>query len=233
MVNYGQFCPVAKAAEIIGERWSLLVVRELLAGTTRFNDLQKALAKASPSILSKRLKELEQAGIIERTVKEDEYHPQYHLTRAGRELDSLIEQLGTWATRWAPSRLSRADLQEYFLMLDISRRVDRSALPAAVTIGFSFEHRNINPKWWLVLRNDNIDICDKDPGYDVDLLITASLRNLTDLWLGNLPITTARRQAKIRFIGDATLRKNPETWLGLSAFAKVRRPKIKQHISED
>jgi len=105
MIEYGQFCPVAKAAEILGERWTLLVVRELLLGTTRFGELQKALAKASPTILTKRLKELEHSGIVRRRRRAGKKHAEYQLTRAGRELSGLIEQMGIWATRWAPGRV--------------------------------------------------------------------------------------------------------------------------------
>lgn len=226
MIGYGQFCPVAKAAELLGERWTLLIVRELLVGARRYAELQRSLAKASPTILTKRLKELEQAGIVRRTPVDGKHHVEYTLTRAGAALGPLVEQMGLWAARWAPSRLAREDLDAYFLMLDISRRLDASRLPRpAVTLGFHFRGGAGPAHWWLVIRGDTRDICDKDPGYAIDLLITSPLRSFTEVWLGQRPFALAVETGRIRLSGDVMLERSAGEWLGFSAFARAASPR--------
>jgi DNA-binding HxlR family transcriptional regulator len=144
--SYGQFCPVAKASQILGERWNLLVVRELLLGSTRFSELQKALPKASPTILTKRLKELEFAVVIERSQARGSQYAEYRLSVSGQELGTLIDAMGTWAARWAVGRLQKEELDEYFLILDISRRIRRDTIPdGAATIGFRFRPGHGDP----------------------------------------------------------------------------------------
>ncbi|MEQ8660260.1 MAG: helix-turn-helix domain-containing protein [Gammaproteobacteria bacterium] len=224
MSHYGQFCPVAKAAEIFGERWTLLVMRELLLGTTRFSDLQRALAKASPSILAKRLRQLEAAGVLRRVRAAGGGHAEYRLTRAGREVAPLIEHLGTWATRWAPARLTRDELDEYYLLLDFSRRVVLEALPRGpLSIGFCFRRPWRTPSWWTVIRDGQIDICDRDPGYGVDLLVGATLRDLTAVWLGQVSLASARRDGLVQVSGERALERSIGRWFGLSAFARRAR----------
>ena len=222
MIGYGQFCPVAKAAELLGERWTLLIVRELLVGARRYAELQRALAKASPTILATRLKELEQAGLVRRAQIDGKHHVEYSLTRAGAALGPLVEQMGLWAARWAPSRLARDDLDAYFLMLDISRRLDSTRLPRPdVTLGFRFRGGVGSAQWWLVVRGDTRDICDKDPGYAVDLLFTSPLRTFTEVWLGQRPFAVAVESGRIGLSGDVTLERTAGEWLGFSAFARA------------
>ena len=224
MSTYGQFCPVAKAAEILGERWTLLVVRELLLGTTRYSELQRALAKASPTILSKRLKELEQAGVIERRQRPGARYAEYALTPAGRELATVVEAMGGWAARWAIGRLERDELDEYFLMLDVSRRLRREAIPGGgATLGFRFRGGNGEPDWWLVADRAKADICDTDPGYPIDLMISGALRTVTEVWLGHQPLAAARAAGKLRICGQPQLERSLAQWLGFSAYADVAR----------
>lgn len=220
-IEYGQFCPVAKAAEILGERWTLLVVRELLLGTTRFSDLQKALPKASPTILAKRLKELQTAGLIRQRKATALRRADYQLTRSGQALAGVIEQIGTWAERWAPSRLAQKDLDEYFLMLDSSRRMDLAALPLeAATIGVRLRASAGEPHWWLVVRDGRADLCDRDPGFEIDLLVSGPLRAVVGVWLGRESLHAARRAGTITVTGNAALARSMERWLGYSAFAR-------------
>ena len=134
MVDYGQFCPVAKATELIGERWTLLIIRELVLGTHRFSDFQRALSRISPSLLTKRLKDLEKAGIIIRKTQQGRRGYQYFLTPAGRQLAPVIEHLATWGMRWARSQLTDDELDIEFLMWEIQRRLDSEALPDGETV---------------------------------------------------------------------------------------------------
>ncbi len=224
MIGYGQFCPVAKAAEILGERWTLLVVRELLLGTTRFNELQKALRKASPTILTKRLNELQDAGLVTRRKVAGQRYAQYQLTRSGKALAGLIEQMGNWAARWMPSQLPTEELDEYFLLLDISRQLVISAMPRQfATLGFRFRGNPDTPDWWLVVSDGTIDICDSDPGYEVDVMISASLRRMVSIWLGREALGAARRAGKIKIVGSTEFTRSLNRWLGYSAFAGASR----------
>ncbi|MEX2479545.1 MAG: helix-turn-helix domain-containing protein [Gammaproteobacteria bacterium] len=222
-MEYGQFCPVAKAAGILGERWTLLIVRELLLGTTRFGELQRALATASPSILAKRLKELERAGIVAHVDRTGQPHRVYELTRAGCALGTVIDEMGTWAARWVPGTLAKDELDEYYLVLDISRRIDAGALPArTVNLGFRFRGGTGAPDWWLVLRDGKADICDRDPGYELDLLLSGSLRAVTEVWLGRTSLSRALARRSIRLAGDRALERSLQQWFSLSAYARAR-----------
>jgi DNA-binding HxlR family transcriptional regulator len=219
---YGQFCPVAKAAAILGERWTLLVVRELLLGTTRYGELQKALAKASPTILAKRLKELEQAGVIERVRGPGMRYAEYRLTRAGRELGAVIETMGTWAARWAVGQLGRDELDEYFLMLDISRRLRRERIPGGTaTLGFRFRAGQGEPDWWIVADPERAEICDADPGYPLDLQVSGTLRQFIEVWLGRRALPEAIAAGRLRISGKPQLERTLPNWLGFSAFAQA------------
>ena len=123
MPEYGQFCPVAKASDIIGERWTVLILRELLLGTTRYNDFQRALSRISPTLLSKRLKMLEEKGLVIRKRPARGRNYEYHLTACGRELEPMIEMLAVWGMRWARGQMTDADLDVEFLMWDFQRRL--------------------------------------------------------------------------------------------------------------
>lgn len=223
MSEYGQFCPVAKAAEVLGERWTLLVLRELLLGTTRFSALQRALPRASPSILVKRLRQLEQVGVVTREADNSGARHGYRLTRAGRDIGGVIEQMGHWAARWVPSRLGRDELDAYYLMLDISRRLVIGELPRRpASIGVTLDVAAREPEWWLLVRRDKADLCDQDPGFGLDVLIAADLRDLTAVWLGQESLAAVRRGGRLVVCGDRAFERSLPRWLGSSAFTQGR-----------
>src|SRR3990172_1670046 len=144
MKGYGQFCPVAKAAEVLGDRWTLLVVRELLCGSRHFNDLRRGVPLMSPSLLSQRLKQIERAGIIEREPdRQNKQGMVYQLTAAGHELTPVVMMLGNWGKRWARSDLKREDLDPALLMWDMHRRLNTENLPTQRTV-LQFEFRDVN-----------------------------------------------------------------------------------------
>jgi DNA-binding HxlR family transcriptional regulator len=222
-MRYGQYCPIAKALELLAERWTLLIVRELLMGSTRFNDLKRGVPLAAPSMLSQRLKALAAAGIVERQASADERSHEYHLTIAGEELRPLVLQLGTWGQRWYRSRMSEEDLDASFLMWDIRRNVRMQNLPRGRRSVILFEFpdaRKGMKQWWLVV-DDEVDLCLKDPGHEVDVVLSSSLRTMTQVWMGDLSLAQARAKGLLRISGPRDLVSSVNKWLGPSPFADV------------
>lgn len=225
MIDYGQSCPVAKAAGILGERWTMLIVRELLVGATGFSEIKRAFPRASPTIISKRLSDLESAGIVEKHRKQERGHAKYRLTQAGEELGPLVESMGVWATRWAADQLRKEELDEYLMMVEISRRICVEKLPSrALIIGFNFRSGPENTEWWLVIRDKTIDICQDEPSPDVDIWIQSSSALFTEIWLGRKPLATELESGEVSIVGDRDLTRTAQQWLGFSRFAEVPRP---------
>ncbi|MFC8600183.1 MULTISPECIES: winged helix-turn-helix transcriptional regulator [unclassified Isoptericola] len=223
MAGYGQFCPVAKAMEVLDERWTLLVVRELLLGSTRFNELRRGNPKMSPTLLAKRLRTLERAGVVRRTG--DEGHARYVLTPAGEELRPVVEALGAWGTRWVGG-LGEADLDPHLLLWDMRRTIDVAAWPRERTV-VAFALTDVAPRvsrWWIVVRDGQVEVCDYDPGYDTAVVVTTPLRTLTRLWRGDVTWDGALRARDVVLDGPEAVRRQVPRWLGQSVFAGVPRP---------
>jgi DNA-binding HxlR family transcriptional regulator len=230
MSGYGQFCPVAKAAEIVAERWTPLVLRELLCGSRRFADLHRGMPLMSRALLVQRLQQLEHAGIVRSTPKTRGRGREYALTPAGEELRPVIEQLGEWGQRWARSQLRREDLDPGLLMWDIHRRLNLDRLPERrVVVRFDFRGMprasRCPTSWWLVLQRPEVDLCLKDPGFEEDLVVDADAAALTRVWMGDVRLGDAIRQGLIRLDGLPMFRRAFPTWLALSTFAPVPRPR--------
>src|SRR5450759_4214829 len=172
--NYGQFCPVAMAAEIVCSRWTALVLRELLSGSTRFNDLRRGVPRMSPTLLSKRLKELAEAGVIAVSATGRAGVAEYRLTKAGEDLRGVIMSLGGWGQRWIESSLTLKNLDPSLLMWDMRRNIVLTSVPnRKCTVQFIYpEHRAGRNTWWLVIEGGEIDLCSVDPGFDVDLYVS-------------------------------------------------------------
>ena len=222
--GYGQFCPVSMASEVLCSRWTTLVVRELLSGSTRFSDLRRGLPKMSPALLSKRLKELQQAGVIA-ALRRPNGSVEYHLSEAGEELRPLIMGLGNWAQRWMESRLSLRNLDPSLLMWDMRRSLDISSLPERrCTIQFLYPELPTSQKsWWLVVEAGTVDLCNFDPGHDLDLMVQSSLRSMTAIWMGLATVREEAEKGVLTLEGDPSLARSIQQWLGLSAFAGVAR----------
>lgn len=221
--GYHQFCPVSKAMELLDERWTLLVVRELVTGSERFNDLRRGLPRVSPSLLSKRLQQLSRAGIVER--RADGNDVRYVLTPAGRELRPVVEALGVWGTRWI-GELGDEDLDPKLLLWDMHRNVDRSAVPAGRTVvRFRFPDAPVASRhWWMVITDEDVDVCDVDPGHPVAVTVTAGLRHMVQVWRGDLSWSEALKTGAVELDGPRALRRDLPRWFTLSVFASVPRP---------
>lgn len=222
-ISYQQFCPIAMAGEVLGSRWTLLVLRELLCGTTRFNDLRRGVPRMSPALLSKRLKELETAGIVRRVASQrDPGVLEYHLTPAGRELRPIIDAVGIWGQRWTETRPQLEKLDAGLLMWDMRRRLRVEELPPRRNvIQFIYPERPDGERTWWIVVDPQIgpDLCAIDPGFDVDLYVRTDLRTMTAIWLGIEPMSRSVSENRLTLIGDAALKKRMATWLGLSLFA--------------
>lgn len=223
MSTYGQHCPVAKAAEIFDERWTLLVIRELVAGSRRFNDIHRGVPKMSRTLLSKRLKQLADRDLVERRQTSD--GPVYELTDSGAEFEDVVLAMGEWGARWMGA-LSANDLDPAFLLWDMHRRIDTDALPDGQTVlGLSFGDVSEGLRdWWLVMTPESIEVCDHDPGFDTDVLIEAPIRTFVDVWRGELGWNDALKRHDVQVAGSTPLRRQVPSWLQLSPFADVPRP---------
>lgn len=219
-VSYGQFCPVSMAAEILCTRWTVLVLREMMAGTTRFNDLRRGVPRMSPSLLSKRLKELEAAGVV-RAATGAGGAPEYRLTESGEDLRPLIMGMGFWGQRWVESQVSLRNLDPSLLMWDMRRNLRPEPMPPRrCVIQFLYpELPQARRHWWLVVEGGAVDLCNSDPGFELDLLITTSLKSMTAVWMGLARVAQEIDAGRMRIDGDPGLRRTLQSWLGLSPFA--------------
>lgn len=219
MKSYGQFCSIAKALEIVGERWTPLVLRELLCGSRRYAEIQRGVPRISPALLSKRLNDLHRAGVIRR----DRDNGRYELTEAGWELKPLIEQLGVWGQRWARGRLTDKDFDPDLIMWDMRRRINLQDFPTTRTcLKFELANEPENKRhYWLVGDRGGLELCISDPGYAVDLYITTDTRTLTLVWNGDLPMRKTIEDGKIELHGPTALCRAFPGWLMLGLFAGV------------
>jgi DNA-binding HxlR family transcriptional regulator len=219
---YGQFCPVAMAAEVFCSRWTALVLREMFCGTTRFNDLRRGVPRMSPSLLSRRLTELREAGIIDEVATGSKGHTEYRLTEAGEELKPIVMALGFWGQRWVDSNISLKNLDPSLLMWDMRRRIDPRPLPKRrCTIMFNYpEVSKAQQTFWLVVEPvGTVDLCSVDPGFDIDLYVTGSLRAMTSVWMGASTLAQEIDREAIDVQGDPAITRDMQKWLGLSVFA--------------
>jgi DNA-binding HxlR family transcriptional regulator len=225
--GYNQFCPVSMAAEIICSRWTLLVLRELTMGSARFNELRRGLPGMSPALLSKRLKELEAAGIVTRAASEREPGIfEYHLTEGGMELRPIIEAIGFWGHRWVTTEATLQNLAANLLMWDIRRNINTVPMPPhRSTIQFIFNDRAPSERnYWLIVEpGTEVDLCLADPGFDIDLYLSTDLRTMTEIWLGYTAIGRASEDGRLILTGSRKLADGLLSWLKLSVFANIEK----------
>lgn len=221
--SYHQFCPVAKAMELLDERWTMLIVRELVAGSEHFNELRRGVPRISPTLLSRRLNQLVRAGVVDRVAEGNDVR--YVLTSAGQELGPVVQALGAWGVRWI-GELGEQDLDPKLLLWDMHRNIDHAAVPHGRTV-VQFRFPDVPAKlglWWLVITSDDADVCDVDPGFEVAVTVTADLRHMVEVWRGDMGWADALRSGAIEIRGPETLRRALPRWFTLSGFATVQRP---------
>jgi DNA-binding HxlR family transcriptional regulator len=221
--TYGQFCTVARGAEVLCERWTPLVVRELLCGSRRFNDLHRGVPRMSTSLLAQRLRGLEEFGVVRRDAVGKAW--EYSLTQAGEDLRPLVMALGHWGAQWIGSRLRDDELDAGLLMWDMRRFACIEEFPPRpVVIHFQFRDARAGERaWWLVVEEGMADLCRDDPGRELTLVVDASVRALTEVWAGDRTPEQALQSRDIRVDGAKRDAKDLWRWLGTSAFAPTRR----------
>ncbi len=231
--TYGQFCTVARGAEVVCERWTPLVLRELLCGSRRFNDLHRGVPRMSTSLLSLRLRQLEEAGVVQRYTNGKAF--EYRLTEAGEELGPIVMALGHWGARWIGSRLRPDELDAGLLMWDVRRFVRLNEFPRSpVVIHFRFrDAREGETAWWLVVEDGSADLCRDDPGRPLTLVVDSTVSALTDVWSGERRPQEVIRASELRVDGADKDRERLWEWLGTSAFADSRRgrPGVRSRVA--
>jgi DNA-binding HxlR family transcriptional regulator len=215
--GYGQFCPVAKASEIFANRWTPLIVRELIAGPLSFNDIHRGLPLISRAVLVARLRELEDYDVIERRPRSHRAGHQYRLTAAGEELRAVVEALGKWGLSHTRDRIKRSDLDPAFLIWGLRGRVDLRALPhRRIVLRFEFSgvpaSRTKFRIMWLILGRSSVDVCMKDPGFAVDLTFRGNIRDYVEVYLGHRNWRDAAGTA-LQFDGDQRIARAFPIWL--------------------
>jgi DNA-binding HxlR family transcriptional regulator len=222
--SYRQFCPVAMAAEVLCTRWTVVLLRELIAGSTRFNDLRRGVPRMSPALLSQRLKDLEAAGIVARESSASEPGIfEYRLTPAGQELGPIVDAFGVWGQRRIKADLSLNNLDVQLLMWDMRRNLNTTPMPRRRSV-IQFVYPKLpaaQRSWWLIVDPDEgVDLCSIDPGFDVDLYVSVDLRTMTAIWMGLDTVRAAVAGRRMTLTGDQHIASAMQTWLGLSPFAK-------------
>jgi DNA-binding HxlR family transcriptional regulator len=224
MSGYGQFCPVAKATELIGEKWTLLILREFLLGTTRFSDFQRAMSRISPTLLARRLRHLESCGIIIRKKLSGQRGHEYRLTAAGKELAPVVEILAVWGMRWARDQLRDEELDVEFLMREMQRRLRTESLPAGETvICLNFDELTRHKSWWLIVNDEVVDLCTENPGKEVDLYINSNVRTLVAIWEGDTEMRAALKNGSVKAHGLSHLIRSMPEWFGVCLYRDVHR----------
>ena len=213
-MSYGQFCPIAKAMDVIGERWTLLMIRESLTGATRFNQFQRGLPGISPTLLTKRLHQLEDAELLVRKKIPGQRGYEYFPTDACKELFPVIEAIGNWGMRWERHQMVEDDYDLQLLMAHLERSVQTDKLIGHETvIRFHFTDLTDHASWWLVVEGDDIDVCLHDPGKDVDIYFNVPLKTMCQLWMGEISYKQAIADDLLTLVGPKALTKHVESWL--------------------
>jgi len=222
MRGYAQYCPVAKSTEILGDRWTLLIVREMLGGASGFNELHRGLPGISRSVLTDRMRALERAEVIERRTGPKGRTLEYRLTPAGRDLEPVVQAIGEWGATWSFTDPRPEELDPDLLIVWMARHVDREALPLDRTV-VQFDFRSPKKRYWMVLEPSEVSVCLQHPGFDVDLEVSVDTATLYRVYLGRLELGGAMKARKLAISGPRALQRGFTRWFTWSAFAPASR----------
>ncbi len=222
MRSYAQYCPIAKASEILGDRWTLLIVREMLGGASGFNELQRGLPGISRSMLADRLRSLERAEILERRTGPKGRTLEYRLTLAGRDLEAVVQAMAEWGVTWSVTDPRPEELDPYLLIVWMARHVDREQLPPDRTV-VQFDFCDPAERYWMVLEHSEVSVCLQHPGFDVNLQVTVDTATLYRVYLGRAGLAGALRARKLTMSGPRALQRGFGRWFAWSAFAPASR----------
>ncbi|KXI30959.1 winged helix-turn-helix transcriptional regulator [Paraglaciecola hydrolytica] len=222
-MEFGQFCPIAKSAEIIGEKWTMLIIRELLMGSTRFSELQRGLSLISPALLTKRLQMLADYGLLVKKKIVGQKGYEYFPTNSAKELLPIFIDIGNWGMRWTRQYLTSNDFDPDFLMLYLKRSIQTENLPGNETIvKFNFTDIEQQPNWWIIVNGQVVDLCTIDPGREVDVYFTCTVKCLSDVWMGESTYPKEINNGSLKIVGRSELTKNISSWLHNCMFAKQK-----------
>lgn len=223
MNQIGSLCPTLKASDIIGDKWILLILREFFLGAHRYSEIQNALPNISPTVLSKRLKTMQKNGLIVHEKSVGQQKGRYFLTPSAKELGPIIDQLARWGLRWARDQMCDINIDAGAFMWDFHRTMRADQLPDGThVICVILTDQSDANKWWVIVNNATVDLCNEDPGRDVGLYVTATLTALAEVWMGDTPLATALKSKDIVLSGVGYLQKGAEAWFPYSRYIEVK-----------
>jgi len=219
----GSLCPALKAVDVVGDKWVLLILREMFLGSTRYNDFERAIARISPSVLSGRLKQMEAHGLIIKRAKQGQKGTEYRLTRGGKELAPIVDHLSRWGLRWARRQLEDEDIDVGSFMWDFHRTLNLSELPdGEMVFCVQFPEQKNYTKWWLIAGDEAVDLCTEDPGRSVDVYISGELSHIAAVWMGDVALKQSMEEGHITLTGETHLERTANRWFPRSMYADIR-----------
>jgi len=223
MKNYGQFCPVAKAAEVFCERWTALILRDLAAGPRRFSELKRGVPLMSPSLLAQRLRWLAAEGVVERRQSAGR-HAIYDLTEAGRDFAPLVKALGIWGQRWSRRELAPHEMDIGLLLWAMEQGACADAFGERRTVlQLDFIDQPAHKRrWWFLVEGGRTELCIGAPKLEIDLFVEVSLADMIRIWRGDLSLRRALDEDRVELAGERDLRRRFGRWLARAAIAGVR-----------
>jgi DNA-binding HxlR family transcriptional regulator len=228
MQRYGQYCPLARGAEVLGDRWTLLIIREMLFGVQRFNELERFLPGISRSVLAQRLRHLQRVGLVERHADADGQRSLYLLTQAGRDLRPVVRAIGNWGAKWAFGDPDPAELDPDLVVQWISRHLAWERLPARrVVVQFAVTGPPVR-RYWLVIQPEDVSVCMHDPGFGVDAVFRSDARTLYQVYTGELALPDAQRSGRLQLDCAPAVRRQVPTWFAWSGFA----PSVREGMAQ-
>jgi DNA-binding HxlR family transcriptional regulator len=231
MADYGDYCPVQMASEVIADRWTPLIVRELVLGNTRFNDIARAMPGISRTLLTQRLRHLEKNGVVDAWPSPTGRGHEYHLTPAGKDLERVIDSMGRWAIEWLFDEMRPHDVPPTTLMWWMRRRIDPTSFPPVRTV-IEFRHTAPTPQTiWFVLDRGDVSVCYQHPGFETDLVATATTADFADVFQGYCTWREAISAGRIEVAGPPRLVSAVPRWFLWSPWKDVTRERAHRSVN--